>query len=107
VNINTLRQKITAEEYGNDLVDRLIGKSQNIDNVDFGNEDILNMVISDFEKELSYIAFKVIELKHNESSPEDIEIDNYLGEIEEMLELELEELMDIIEIRLEELGYES
>ena len=107
MNINTLRQKITAEEYGNDLVDRLIGKSQSIDNVDFGNEDILNMVISDFEKELSYIAFKVIELKHNENSPEDIEIDNYLGEIEEMLELELEELMDIIEIRLEELGYES
>lgn len=107
MNINMLRQKITTEEYGNELVDRLIGKSKNVNDVDLVNDDIVNMVISDFEKEISYIAFKVFQLKHNESSPEDVEIDNYLGEIEEMLELEFEELMDIIEIRLEELGYES
>ena len=107
MNINMLRQKITSEEYGNDIVNRLIGKSQKGDTVDLVNEDIISMVLSDFEEELKYIAFKVLELEHNESSPEDVDIDNYLGDIEEMLELEFEELMDVIEIRLEELGYES
>jgi DNA recombination-dependent growth factor C len=102
-----LRQKITSEEYGNELVDRLIGKSKNIENVDFGNDDILNMVVSDFETELKNIIFEDVILENNEKSSNEVDLDNYVADIEEMLELELEELMDIIEIRLEELGYES
>lgn len=92
MNINTLRQKIASEEYGGNLVDRLI-KSQSNDSLNFGQEDILNMVISDFQEEFKNI-FKSEKLE------------NSIDEIQETLELELEELMDIIEIKLEELGYE-